>query len=284
MTTQDQWKSFEREWAEIVVDSVNRLRTAANITVKDLAARLGEAGWPVSVATLSGILSGHKRGSISVTEWLALAWALNVQPLYLLVGFPTRARVPSSPMWAGAPDGVDTVAAWVAGDIEGFPASPRTEVRQLRRTFGGQAARNLVTHAMMMQRLRWQSGWVIALSELPSDDSWDGGSLQHDPLDTIKITLRHLAGIRAEEREVDPSWRAQFGPLPRVIEWLDDLSYAEAVRLTADLTISDLRTIATPADVAAAKESIITSRRVGEMLRAHEVNGESNGSPSDPAK
>ena len=82
-TSKQEWVQFEREWTRAMVASINMIRDAADLTVKDLAQRLRHLGWPISDATLSGMLSGDKRTSISVAEAAAFARALNVSPLYI---------------------------------------------------------------------------------------------------------------------------------------------------------------------------------------------------------
>lgn len=282
MTTSDQWKAFERAWADMVVDSVNHLRDAAGITVKDLAARLDAAGWPVSVATLSGILSGRKRGSISVTEWLAFAGALNVEPLYLAVGFPSYERAPASPMWAGKPLSVDGLAAWVTGDVQAFPNSHYAE---LNRFYGGTAAHNMVLHAVMMRRLEWQAAGIVARSEFPHDFDFQGVDV---PLaaryEALRNTLSTLAGVRAEERSVDAQWRVRFEPLPEALTFLDDLSYRESMPGTfevPDLSIHELRTFVSPEAIDDARSQIYSSIRATQLIRKRE---HLDGTPADPAE
>ena len=279
MTSTNEWKAFERAWAEMIVESVNRLRAAADLTVKELASRLTTAGWPVSNATLSGILSGHKRGSISVTEWLAFAAALDVPPLYLVAGLPASERAPDSPMWSEGGQSIDSVAAWITGDTEN--ASSNTP-KQLARPFSGSAVRNLVSHAVMMDRVQWQAAQVLALAEMPerlrAGDIFNSVASQEQ----LRSSLAWLAGARSEERMVDPEWRLRLPQLPQVLAPLDELAPADTVpdKFTFPiLTIRELRSIASASDVAKAKDFIR-----GSIERTRKLQRIDDGTPSHPTE
>ena len=88
-----EWSEYEKGWTRQIIASVNAVRGEIGLTVKELRERLVNVGWSVSVANLSGMLSGDKRGSISIAEIAAFARALNVNPLYLVMGLPFADRV-----------------------------------------------------------------------------------------------------------------------------------------------------------------------------------------------
>lgn len=108
------WARFEREWTAQIVQSINFVRSQQGLTVKDLALRLRSLGWPVSDATLSGMLSGNKRTSVSIAELTVFARALSVAPLYLILGLPTASELPEHKTWNSHND-VYGVAAWFTG-------------------------------------------------------------------------------------------------------------------------------------------------------------------------
>lgn len=113
------WARFEREWTAQIVHSINFVRSQQGLTVKDLALRLRSLGWPVSDATLSGMLSGNKRTSVSVAELTIFARALSVAPLYLLLGLPTATLFPDHKSWPkDSHNDIYGVAAWFTG-VEG---------------------------------------------------------------------------------------------------------------------------------------------------------------------
>ncbi|MGO3320257.1 MAG: hypothetical protein ACTIL0_07085, partial [Microbacterium gubbeenense] len=108
----EDWQTFERTWTRGIVASINKVRGAEGVTVAALARRLNAGGWKVSQATVAGILSGNKRTSISVAELSAFAWALDVAPLYLLMGLPDLEARPDATLWDGLPANPPRVYEW----------------------------------------------------------------------------------------------------------------------------------------------------------------------------
>lgn len=90
----DGLRAWEAQHARLVVDSVNAVRNARGMTIRDLATALEGLGWPVGLSTLNGILSARKRQTFTVAEVLAFARAIDVSPLTLLLGIPVTDRLP----------------------------------------------------------------------------------------------------------------------------------------------------------------------------------------------
>lgn len=252
----------------MVVDSVNRLRSASDVTVNDLAGRLAGVGWPVSQATLSGILSGHKRGSISVTEILAFARALEVPPVYLMIGLPNRASVPESPIFATGSTDVGSVAGWITGRTR-TPSTPA-----LRRVFSQNAVENVVAYAVAWERVRWQAAQILALNALPSNIR------EHEVFERIRsqeylrISLRFLASTIAEEKLAEESWRVPFAPLPPFLRRLEELTYEQTAVTDfsfPELTNEQLRLLVTDAEIDEARVSLLESVRVVDAMKKEDA-------------
>lgn len=79
-----EWGVWERRLARHVLDAAQRRRKDLGLTAKDMAERLTRAGWPVSVNTVNGILGKKGRESISVSQLVALAEAVESSPSQLL--------------------------------------------------------------------------------------------------------------------------------------------------------------------------------------------------------
>lgn len=250
----------------MVVDSVNHLRTTARITINDLAARLSTAGWPVSEATLAGILSGRKRGSMTVTEVLAFAWALDTPPMYLMAGLPDHACAPDSPMWE---DGAYTpeIAAWIAGETTRYQHTAGETPAVLQRKYGELATQNIVRHTALMERMRWQAAGIIAF-----------GTDEPDLLAIFKATLRMLAEVRASERTAPAEWRVPFEPLPHALEQLDDLDYGDTMphKFTfRDLTIPELLSLTSDEEIMRQRQQRRAGMDASRLLQDQEKNGTS---------
>ncbi|WP_046469912.1 helix-turn-helix domain-containing protein [Allosalinactinospora lopnorensis] len=63
---------------------VKQVRLRQDMTAEDVARELRKQGVPWERATVAKLENGH-RASITVTEWLALAYVLSVSPLHILV-------------------------------------------------------------------------------------------------------------------------------------------------------------------------------------------------------
>lgn len=160
------WKAFEAEWTNAILDSVTYLRERADITVKQLGARLRLVGWQVSDATLSGILSGRKRTSISVAEMFAFARALDVTPTFLLLGLPKLANLPSNEALWGDDPSIVRVAAWVRGYAQPPILGDNDEATLL----SGDAVMAVMAYANHERAAKWQAARIAAGSELSSED------------------------------------------------------------------------------------------------------------------
>lgn len=263
------WKTFEREWADMIVDSINHLRTAAGLTIKDMAARLRDGGWPVSEATLSGILSGRKRGALTISEVLTFAWALDVPPTYLMAGFPRREQAPASPMWPGGATGAD-VAAWISGDSDQIARHEGAAPEGVKRAFGGDALANAKSHTVLLRRVR---SLAAELTSAPTavdqfDEAYAVQFKAEDVHRILRSNLARLAQIRAQERMIDPSWKIHLGPLPEALSYLDTLSILDSHRSDSirDLTAHELASLVTPADISSAESIKATARETAAIL------------------
>jgi hypothetical protein len=104
---------WDRAYALRVVSGVNALREYFGLSIPGLRERLVEAGWPVSVETLNGILSARKRRSFSVGEILCFARAFDVPPEFVLLGLPSSDDLPGPPL-LDHPSVADTLR-WMQG-------------------------------------------------------------------------------------------------------------------------------------------------------------------------
>jgi transcriptional regulator with XRE-family HTH domain len=97
---------------QVVADQVRRLRERRGITQQELADKLG---WPQS--TIARLELGNR--SISVSDLLALCWALDVAPVYMLDGSFQTGDIP---IRAGLRVPTERVRWWIRGG-EPLPGS-----------------------------------------------------------------------------------------------------------------------------------------------------------------
>lgn len=119
---------WERAYAARVVDAVNAIRNELGLSVRALRDRLESLGWSIGIDTLNGILVSKKRRSFSVGEVFTFSRALEVPPIYLMLGLPISADLP---VGAALERGeLDRVLRWVEGlsssIVTGTPISPMT--------------------------------------------------------------------------------------------------------------------------------------------------------------
>lgn len=100
-------------------------KTSGDITREELARRCGDLGWPVSVAVLTNMETGRRKGAqsrreITVDEIVVLARALEVPPLLLL--FPVGAE-PATEIGIGDTAPTWKAVRWFVGEatLEGGP-------------------------------------------------------------------------------------------------------------------------------------------------------------------
>lgn len=96
-TAEDEWRSYEQRFASDVLARVRLCKKDRRLTAKEIADRLALAGWPLSLSSLNGMLGAKGRKSISVTEVIALARALEVTPVELLLPITTGGEVEIGP-------------------------------------------------------------------------------------------------------------------------------------------------------------------------------------------
>lgn len=214
----DAWKQWESEQADQVVDSINRLRDFQGLTMKDMALKLREFGWPVSDNTLLGILSGRKRTSFTLGEVQAFASALNVPPLYLMMGLPVAAGCRVSPLHAETASSVERYQSLTGGP--GWSGRPGEDAY----TSGVMAATtlgNLRRYAHAMQILRWQNSLSLAFRDF--DDSrlekvFPDWMLNGD-------ALRDSLGDVKEVREQEFGEEIKGFPLPEALAFVDQAEF-----------------------------------------------------------
>lgn len=81
---EQKWRAWEKRFAAQVLAVAKEVRKERGLSARQLSDRLTEAGWPVTVNSVNGIFGKKGRESISVTQVIALAEALDVSPSELL--------------------------------------------------------------------------------------------------------------------------------------------------------------------------------------------------------
>ena len=240
----EEWKRTERELADMTVDTVNALRNTRGFTIKDLAERLGDYGWPVSVATLTGILSGRKRGSFSIAETMAFARALNVSPTYLILGLPSHESMPASDLFGSEHD-IGSIAAWFAGEhtMQPHPDDDISAENKSREYFAEALARqglhDVLRHTHMLRVIRWQAAQLVAASKFRPEEI--SRILPSAVLDQTFLwdAINMLSSTRQGQARLDGIWSIQLPPIP---EWLRFIEIDPPVEVE-DPTIETLRTL-----------------------------------------
>lgn len=113
VTPKAQWAEFEKAMTRGIFERVDSYRRRADLTVEELCRLLDQAGWPVTVSTMNGMLQG-KRASVSIAEVFTLARVLEVPPIGLI------APIEKNEEFSAWPDGpaemtAYDVASWVVG-------------------------------------------------------------------------------------------------------------------------------------------------------------------------
>lgn len=166
------WRSWEKNYSSLIVDSINTVRDWQGLTVRQLASRLAYFGWPVDVATLNGVLGpGKKRTSISTGELLIFARALNVSPLFFMVGLPGGSQLPPGPTFEGiTPDPV-TLLAWMRnGHLQELSEHPDDAADPQRvglqtSMMVATAMSDLEMYAHSLRVVLWQNAVLHAIEE-----------------------------------------------------------------------------------------------------------------------
>ena len=273
--------SFEREWTNAIVDSINSARESSGITVKDLRQRLEQGGWVISDAPLSGMLSGRKCGSISIAEIAVFAWALSVPPMYLMLGLPVTERLPSAPMWdAGATP--PQVASWFMGRTSlspyvgpDAPLDSKSGDEMYTSRLAVQAVEDVMRHASELAVIRWQAAQLIAIDSFEDAEMLE--RVVHPSVRDQTVlwgAINGLSQARRNQRKFEDGWGVALGPLPEVLEFIDRDEDSE------DLTIEQLRTLVTDGMILRAQENF---KHFAKQFR-ETMPEESNGPPTDSAE
>lgn len=270
-TSKEQWNSFEREWTACIVESVNTVRSSQGLTVNDLAARLRHLGWPVSNATLSGILSGNKRSSISVAEVTILARALSTSPLYLIFGLPHTEELPAHQLWLGkgpAPLSIYNAAGWFFGINN--PKYSADEARSSESRSTALATRNtiyFIERTSQLSDMIWDDvAKLIALSELESiPQEWKTkvDAETRSSLNRLATSLRRIRARHREDAQESPLADIGMLPLPDAFSFVDSDESIEAAM--ENFSASDVR--------ARVSENHITNFK-RRLLKTHDAESE----------
>lgn len=121
-------KAWEESLSKRVGATVARLRTELGLTAVQLSERTRKLGYPISRVAITKIENNSRAGKLDVTEWIVLAYALDVAPGALLYPDLPDGQVEVLPGWF--------LESWVAllsldgeakgvseeGFINGFPS------------------------------------------------------------------------------------------------------------------------------------------------------------------
>lgn len=99
-------KAWELSLSERVGATVQRLRTELGLTAVQLSERTRELGYPITRVAITKIENNSRAGKLDVTEWIVLAYALDVPPGALLYPDLPDGEVEVLPGWV--------LPSWVA--------------------------------------------------------------------------------------------------------------------------------------------------------------------------
>lgn len=291
MTTEQSLQAWDKAYADRVVESVNTIRAISSITIPRLRDLLEEYGWSASVDTLNGIFSSRKRKSFTFGELLALARALDVTPMYLLLGLPSAEPLASGPVLASGE--ILDVYRELAGDTsEGAPDDGLWAVRRV---------------ASALASLEWQNAlWIVRgvdprLDETEPYASGLDGLVHWDfaPYDAIeRLAFRYRMWI--QQAEVSP-FTARVPPLPKALRGhisdrglvldmprkpLEGLS-SDAVMARAERHVIDMRAAQARLDELKEREARESSRTISEanrrLLELKKLDGQRPKPPKNAA-
>ena len=103
------------EHTAIIAAKVRELRKGRGWSAEELAARMTAVGIAWTRLVVTKLEKGHRK-SVSTEELLALAYVLDVAPIYLLLPWDDGAAYPVTPNTQAR---TDLVREWVRGTIEG---------------------------------------------------------------------------------------------------------------------------------------------------------------------
>lgn len=95
----------------LIAKRVRTLRTDRGWNAQQLADRMSEVGVAWQRGTVAKLENG-RRASVSVEEWLSLAWVLEVSPLVLILPDDPDAEFPITPL---VPSRAELVYRWIVG-------------------------------------------------------------------------------------------------------------------------------------------------------------------------
>jgi hypothetical protein len=230
-SSKEEWKAWESELANRIVDSINAVRNARDMTVKVLSERLEYFGWPVGLATLNGILSAKKRASFSAAELMTFGRALNVSPTYLMLGLPFASELPEGRL-LGEQKGLVEVFAWMTGKGNMEPHPDDTLVRDVENmayvvdAISRHSLSDLAEYHHSMNMLLWQNS---LLQVLPKFDPEVMAKILPPYLlngDAFFDGVNGVSSIRDSNRKLE-YWGVQFPALPPQLQFLDDAEVVE---------------------------------------------------------
>ena len=274
------WQSFEKIWTRAIVASINRVRTAEEITVGALTQRLNDGGWKVSKATVAGIVSGNKRTSISVAELCAFAWALSVPPMFLLQGFPDLRAIPDAPIWNGEEAKPSRFYEWFIGKSYPFhypeddlQASEDNDIGIVA-TIAAQGMRDVATHGELARVIQWQAAQILALAALDDEELTAAVGQRIVDQEFLWDAINHLSDARRYQRrladEAEPGgaddWSIKLGSIPGVLAFIDRDERRE------DFSLEELRELAAPELIERATGNFTRIRSEIDSLRPEERN------------
>lgn len=99
-------KAWEETLSARVGATVQRLRTELGLTAVQLSERTRELGYPISRVAITKIENNSRAGKLDVSEWIVLAYALDVPPGALLYPDLPDGTVEVLPGWV--------LPSWVA--------------------------------------------------------------------------------------------------------------------------------------------------------------------------
>lgn len=238
--SQKNWSDFEREWTQRTISSINHIRSAAGLTVKELAHRLRALGWPVSNATLSGMLSAGKRSSLSIAEITAFARVLNVSPLYFILGLPQSNALPDGSIWTNETPSTSRIADWYANNLafkpfltEELPGFSDSGVLATSdKAWDGLSEIFLMSHTR--REIEKRAATLVVLDHFNSEILNNAHSEHVKNQGYLWDALETLSKARKIQLEQEEPWSTPPEPLPDELKFVDNISPRERRIFTVD--------------------------------------------------
>jgi transcriptional regulator with XRE-family HTH domain len=207
--------------SDFVAQRVREIRQSRGWTAKDLAERCAEVGVPeITAAVIANIetgrrdADGRRRRDVTIDEALALAYALEVPPVFLLIPLNGSERLHvTSKVEMDAP----SAAAWVNGDDAALrhlfgEVAPRTEEERASWAKWRQTA----TPLALLRDL-----WFIA--ELTYQQ--ETGQRAGEGLSDVERADRLLFLARDVNRKADKDFEGYAERIATLVDWLARLGF-----------------------------------------------------------